>query len=237
MTKPCSFSSLRRHAAVWQPRRAADTARLGRARSCWAPAPGLDSGLACAVSRRAVRGGADPALRAPPRETDKVYTWFAIGVQEAEKVCSKFIGRFAYSGKKFTLGLQLVCRKQEKVCSKFTCQFAYSGKKFTLGLHLVCTWFTGSRKVHLSICVQWQKFTLLPKCLHQKIPNSRKSLHYCRISLHFSQISLHFDKISLHFGKISLHFDPKKFAFWSISLQHLSKNCRKVYITQTLQTW
>ena len=50
-------------------------------------APGLDSGLACAVSRRAVRGGADPALRAPPSETDKVYTEFAIGVQEAEKVC------------------------------------------------------------------------------------------------------------------------------------------------------
>ena len=65
------------------------------ARSCRAQAPGLDSGLACVVSRSAVRGGADPALRAPPCETDKVYTWFAIGVQEAEKVCSKFTCRFA----------------------------------------------------------------------------------------------------------------------------------------------
>ena len=127
-----------------------DFARLDdrRARSCWAPAPGLDSGLACAVSRRAVRGGADPALRAPPRETDKVYTWFANGVQEAEKVCSKF-----------------------------TCQFAYSGKKFTLGLHMFCNLFTGSRKVHMSVCIQWQKFTLRPKCLHQRIQNSRKKLH------------------------------------------------------------
>ena len=87
------------------------------------PAPGLDSGLACAVSRRAVRGSADPALRAPPRETDQVYTGFAMGVKEAEKVCSKF-----------------------------TCRFAYSGKKFTLGLHLVCNWFTGSRKrSHVSL--------------------------------------------------------------------------------------
>ena len=146
-------------------------ARVGdrRARSCRAPAPGLDSGLACAVSRRAVRGGADPALRAPPRETDKVCTRFAIGVQEAEKVCSKFTCRVAYSGKKFTLGLQLVCRKPKKVSSEFTCQFAYRGRKFTLGLHLVCNWFTGSRKVHMSVCIQWRKFTLRPKCLHQRI--------------------------------------------------------------------
>ncbi len=35
------------------------------------------------------------ALRASPCETDKVYTWFAIGVQEAGKVCSKFTCRFA----------------------------------------------------------------------------------------------------------------------------------------------
>ena len=172
-----------------------------RARSCKAPAPGLDSGLACAVSRRAVRGGADPALRAPPRETDKVYTGVAIGVQEAEKVCSKF-----------------------------TCRFAYSGKKFTLGLNLVCNWFTGSRKVHMSVCIQWQKFTLRPKCLHQRIQNSRKSLHFGQISLHFGQISLHFGQISLHFGQISLHFDPNMFTFCSISLQHFQKKCRKVYI-------
>ena len=59
----------------------------------------------------AVRGGADPALRAQPRETDKVYNWFAIGFQEAEKVCSKFTCRFALCGKQFVLGLQLVFRK------------------------------------------------------------------------------------------------------------------------------
>ncbi len=38
---------------------------------------------------------ADPALRAPPSETDKVYIWFAIGLQEAENVCPKVTCRVA----------------------------------------------------------------------------------------------------------------------------------------------
>ena len=166
----------------------------------------------------------------------------------------------------------LVCRKQKKFAQRspvglhtvakslhLVCNwFAGSQIKFALSLHsslnavkkslyFVCTWFAIGLQVAEKFTCQFafssKKFTLVPKCLHQRLPNSRKSLHYCRISLHFSQISLHFGKISLHFGKISLHFgkislhfDPKKFAFWSISLQHLSKNCRKVYRTQTLQT-
>ena len=119
------------------------------ASTLWTSAPGLDSGLACAVSRRAVRGGADPALRAPPSETDKVYTEFAIGVQEAEKVCSKFTCRFALYGKKFALGLQWVFRKPKKVCTEFTCQFACNQNKFVLCLYSVCNWFAGSRKSSL----------------------------------------------------------------------------------------
>ena len=118
------------------------------------PAPGLDSGLACAVSRRAVRGGADPALRAPPRETDKVYTWFAIGFQEEEKVCSKFTCRFALCGKKFVLGLQLVFRKPKK----FALSLPASLHAIKMSLYFVCTWFAiglqEAEKVHMSVCIQ-----------------------------------------------------------------------------------
>ena len=66
-----------------------------------------------------MRGGADPALRAPPRETDKVYTWFAIGFQEAEK--------FAQSS---PVGLHYVAKSLHLVCN----WFSGSEKQFALSL-------------------------------------------------------------------------------------------------------
>ena len=161
------------------------------AQSCRAPAPGLACALACAVSRRAVRGGADPALRAPPCETDKVYTCFAIGVQEAEKVCSKFTCRFAYSGK----SLHLVCNWCTVSRKEFAQSSPVSLHTVANVLHWVCTWFAiGLQEAekftcqfayssHVSLhtekftCQFAYSFTLRPKCLHQRIQNSRKGLH------------------------------------------------------------
>jgi hypothetical protein len=101
-----------------------------------------------------VRGGADPALRAPPSETDKVYTEFAIGVQEAEKVCSKFTCRFAYRGKKFAFCLHLVYRKPKK----FAPSLLVSLHTMTISLLFVCTWFAiglhEAKQVHLLVCIQ-----------------------------------------------------------------------------------
>ena len=53
-----------------------------------------------------MRGGAesaDPALRAPPRETDKVYTWFAIGVAKVYTGAEMFTSEATKQQKKFTL--------------------------------------------------------------------------------------------------------------------------------------
>jgi hypothetical protein len=140
-----------------------------------------------------VRRGADPALRAPPRETDKVYTWFAIGFQEAEKVCSKFTCRFALCGKKFALGLQWVFRKPKKVCTEFTCQFACNQNKFVLCLYSVCNWFAGSRK------------------------SSLVSLHsvakvYTGTEMFTSEVTKQQKKFALLQNKFA--FQPNKFAFW-----------------------
>ena len=106
-----------------------------------------------------MRGGADSALRAPPSETDKVYTGFPIGVQEAEKVCPKFTCRFAYSGKKFALCLQLVCRKPKK----FALSLPVSLHTVAISLHFVCTWFAiGLQEAEKFTC----QFAFSGKCLH-----------------------------------------------------------------------
>ena len=175
----------------------------------------------------------------------KVGKKFALGLQlvfrKPKKLCTEFTCQFTCNRNKFVLCVYLVCNWFAGSQKKFVLSLHSSLNAVKKSLHFVCTWFAIGLQVAEKFTCQFafssKKFTLVPKCLHQRLPNSRKSLHYCRISLHFSQISLHLGKISLHFGKISLHFDPKKIAFWSISLQHLSKNCRKVYITQTLQTW
>ena len=67
-----------------------------------------------------MRGGADPALRAPPRETDKVYAWFAIGVAKVYTGTEMFTSEATKQQKKFTL-LQN--------------RFAFQPKKFGVSLH------------------------------------------------------------------------------------------------------
>ena len=95
-----------------------------------------------------MRGGADPALRAPPRETDKVYAWFAIGVAKVYTGTEMFTSEATKQQKKFTL-LQ----------NRFAFQpikFAFWQNKFTFR----------PKKVYILI----KKFTTfiekLPKSLH-----------------------------------------------------------------------
>ena len=92
------------------------------------------------LPRRAVRGGADPALRAPPREKDKVYTWFAIGFQEAEKVCSKFTCQYANEERKFTLMPKKFTSEVTKQPKKFT----FMQKKFTFIYRFIKNRFSSS---------------------------------------------------------------------------------------------
>ena len=98
-----------------------------------AVAPSLDCGLAWSVPRRAVRGGAHAAGGAAragsaPRNSLKVCIRFALGVQDAEQVCSQFTCQNANDEKKFTsedtkqlkkftLSL-LSCKKSLHFCKK-----------------------------------------------------------------------------------------------------------------------
>ena len=82
------------------------------------------------------------------------------GVQEVEKVCSKFTCQFAYSGKKFTLGLQVVCRKPKK---KFALSSPVGLHTVAKSLHLVCTWFAiGLQEAEKFTC----QFAYSGKSLH-----------------------------------------------------------------------
>ena len=102
-----------------------------------------------------MRGGADPALRVPPRETDKVYAWFAIGVAKVYTGTEMFTSEATKQQKKFTL-LQTRFAFQTKKFAFWQNKFEFWQNKFTFR----------PKKVYILI----KKFTTfiekLPKSLH-----------------------------------------------------------------------
>jgi hypothetical protein len=84
--------------------------------------PSRTATAACAVHRRAVRGGAGPARQAARRAAKliKVYTWFAHWCAGVEKVFSKFTCQFAFDGEKFTLLSKNLHQKLRISKKKFT---------------------------------------------------------------------------------------------------------------------
>ena len=103
-----------------------------------------------------MRGGADPALRAPPRETDKVYTWFAIGVAKVYTGTEMFTSEATKQQKKFTL-LQNKFEFQPNKFAFWQNKFIVCQNKFTFR----------PKKVYILV----NKFTTfikkLPKSLHK----------------------------------------------------------------------
>ena len=98
----------------------------------------------------------EPIPRCGPRPAKLIK--FTLGLQLVFRKQKKFAQSSPVGLHKVAKSLHLVCNwfagSQKKVCTEFAFQFTCSRKQFALCLYLVCNWFAGSRKVHLSVCIQ-----------------------------------------------------------------------------------